>query len=377
MKKVMIMTNALHGGGAEKVLQDVLRFINTDKYDITLYTMHSLDHNDMILPEKIKLRSVFDGQASSMFDLSRIWKKIKGFIFAHFSSEIFYRLFINEKFELEIAFIEGESTKIIAGSNNSSKKIAWVHIDLNNNPWTSFLYKNIADETEHYKKYDKIVCVSESVREAFLSRYKVEPSRVLVVHNPINRSEILSKSDIIIQLPKKERFRIITVGRLVKQKGYHRVINIGMKLKNAGFDFEWFILGEGNEKTSIEKRIKSACLEDHIVMTGYIENPYPYIKSADLYVCSSIAEGFSISVAEAIVLGIPVISTDCAGVEELFGDMQCGIITENNETSLYNAIEKILNHKELLSIFRKNCQMRSTTLTVESSIRRIEEIFDE
>lgn len=175
MKKVMFMMNSLYGGGAEKVLQTILSNLNPDKYEVTLYSMHREKLDPRYYPPHVHYKVVFDGYTghSVVGQISfRLFSKIKGKIFQIFPSSFFYRLFIHGEYDIEIAFIEGESTKIIAGSTNkNSKKIAWVHVDLIANPWTDFLYKNTNDEASHYARFDQICCVSAGVKKAFIEKY--------------------------------------------------------------------------------------------------------------------------------------------------------------------------------------------------------------
>lgn len=177
MKKIMFMTNTLYGGGAEKVLQTILKNLSYEKYDVTLYSMH----RELLDPEKyppnLKYRVVFDtysGHSRLMRILHTQYARIRGKAFQILPSSIFYRLFIRGTYDVEVAFVEGESTKIIAGSpNKQSRKIAWVHVDLEANPWTDFLYKNKLDESLHYQKFDRIVCVSDEVKKSFHRKYQI------------------------------------------------------------------------------------------------------------------------------------------------------------------------------------------------------------
>ncbi len=177
MKKIMFMTNSIYGGGAEKVLQTLLKNLDYNKYDITLYSMHRTELKLDCFPSQLHYKVVFDlykGNSKLCAEIYQLYSKIKGKIFLCCPSGVFYRMFIREKYDVEIAFIEGESTKIIAGSpNKKSKKIAWIHVDLKENPWTDFLYKNVKDERTHYEKFDKIVCVSEAVKRSFVEKYGI------------------------------------------------------------------------------------------------------------------------------------------------------------------------------------------------------------
>ncbi len=376
MKKIMIMNNTLSGGGAEKVLQTLLYNLDYKKYDVTLYSMHKEEIKSNF-PKEIHYKIVFGYEGDNKF-VNRCMAYIKGVIFNKCSSRVFYKLFFHEKYDVEIAFIEGESTKIIAGSTNKkSKKYAWVHIDLCNNPWTSFLYKNTQEERKYYNCFDKVFCVSNSVREAFISKFKIPENKVFVQYNPINKEEIIKKAKEKCDIQDKVKLRLVSVGRLVEQKGYDRLLNIALKLKNQGLDFELIILGEGEERKNYEKFINENNLMDMVWLMGFKENPYPYMAQSDIFVCSSRSEGFSTVVSEAVVLGLPVISTDCAGIKELFGNEECGIIVENNEEALYEALYIALSNPKSLEKYREGSLRRGKNFSLQETMKEIEMLLDE
>lgn len=378
-KKVMFMTNALYGGGAEKVLQTILNNISQDKYDITLYSMHRevIDKSLYTTPFTYKvIFDIYNGNNSIKKRFAEVTGKLQGWIFNHCSSKLFYKLYIKEKYDVEIAFIEGESTKIVAGSGNkNSKKLAWVHIDLQENPWTDFLYKDKKEEKKHYLEYDKIICVSQSVKQAFYQKYGIK-NKVCVCYNPYDKDEIINKSKRKVALEACGGLRLISVGRLVKQKGYDRLINIASKLRDDGLKFQVLILGEGSERTALEQLIRDYELTNIVKLIGYVDNPYSYINNSDVFVCSSRSEGYSTVVAESIILGIPVISTRCAGTDELFGNYKCGIITENSESGLYKALKQVFKEKKRLSYYRNQCLQRGNAFSLKATLAKIEGLID-
>lgn len=381
IKKILFMLNGLHGGGAEKVFHTFINNLNSNKYELTIYTMHPENIDSYISYNgKMTYKSVFGNlkcKTAVGKILSYLLTRIKGKLFAVLPSKVFYRLFIREKADVEVAFIEGESTKIISGStNDKSKKYAWVHIDLEKNPWTDFLYRSAEDEREHYLAFDKILCVSDSVRDAFIRKYHFDGERVGTQYNPLDRNDILKKSEEKAELSNHTRLRMITVGRLVEQKGYDRLIRIADRLKKDGCSFELLILGEGTERGKLEKMISDSALENDVVLLGFQNNPYCYMKESDLFVCSSRTEGFSTVVSEAIVLGLPIVSTDCAGVRELFGEYDCGLITENNEEALYNALFEILTHPERLKHYSEESKKRGEGFSLERTMKEIEGLLD-
>lgn len=378
-KKIMFMINSLYGGGAEKVIQTILNNLDTSKYEITLYSMHREKIDRQCYKSAFDYKVIFDDCKSNnkfIKIFNTLFYKVKGFIFNNCSSKVFYKLFIHEKYDVEIAFIEGESTKIIAGSSNkNSKKLAWVHIDLLSNPWTSFLYKDVIDEKNHYEKYDKIICVSSSVKESFIKKYKIADN-VIVLHNPFDKKEILDKSNFDCDL-KNNDFKMISVGRLEPQKGYDRLINIAAKLKSDGFKFKIYILGDGSLKSLLINTISEYELQDYVELLGFKENPYCYMKNCDLFVCSSRSEGYSTVIAEAIIIGMPIVSTDCAGIHELFGKYDCGLISKNNEEDLYQKLYEVLSDKSILSFYSSQSKLRGKEFSLEYVISKIEELINE
>lgn len=381
MKKVMFMTNSLAGGGAEKVLQTLLKNLDYEKYDVTLYSMHPETIEDIDYPVPIHYKAVFDrykGNNPFLRLISDIYGKVKGKLFNTVPPRFFYRLYFHEKYAVEIAFIEGESTKIISGSTNRrSKKYAWVHIDLEKNPWTSFLYKDVQEEVACYRKFDRILCVSNAVKEAFLEKYQVNAVNVCVQYNPIDRDEIIKKSCLMCSAVSKRHLRMIAVGRLVAQKGFDRLLNAAFKLKEDGFDFEILILGEGELRGELEIQIRSLKIEDTVKLLGFQKNPYAIMATGDILVCSSRAEGFSTVVTEGLVLGLPVISTDCAGIREAFGEKACGIITENNTDSLYAGLKEVLSCPEKLDFFKKEAQKRGQFFSLTNTMKEINQLLED
>lgn len=184
-RKVVFFINSLYGGGAEKVLQTLLRHLDRQRFEITLYSLHRCKLDDRY-PSDITFRYIYGhGKWSDYF---------KTFIYKYFSPSVFYRLFVHGTYDTEVAFIEGYSTRIVSGSTNSnSKKIAWVHIDLQNNHWTDVAYHHRKEEQACYRKFDVIVGVSETTRQAALQLFP-EIKHSMCLYNPIDSEEIIRKS---------------------------------------------------------------------------------------------------------------------------------------------------------------------------------------
>lgn len=380
-KNILIFTNALYGGGAEKVLQTLLFNFDYSKFNVTLYSLRkeTIGNN---FPSQINYHFIYNqyDEKSSFISslLIRIVNKIKLLIFYKFPPSFFYKLFVRGKYDTEIAFIEGESTRIVSGSNNSkSKKIAWVHIDLIQNHWSLDSYRSEEEEKQSYSLFNHIVCVSNNVRDSFLKLFPFI-KKVSVKHNPIDAQKInsLAHESLPITLSHEKAITLVTMGRLVPQKGYDRLIPIMKKLKDGGFSFSIYILGDGRMYEELKHMILNYHLEDIVHMVGYIKNPYPYVKHSDLFVCSSRSEGYSTAVSEALILGTPVITTNCAGMDELLGKHnEYGIIVPNNEEALYNGLKNLLENPNLIDVYKERAIIRGKQFSLELFMSEIEKLF--
>ena len=377
--RILFINNDLYNGGAEKILQTLLSQLDENKYDITLYSVMFNVLDTTLFSKTIKYKTVFSGTSKkSYFNnlIVKIKNKIKLYIYNHLSAKIFYKLFIKGVYDVEVAFIEGYSTKIVSGSHHKSIKIAWAHIDLEANHWTKIAYKNIDDEISAYKKFDKIVSVSKSVKDAFARKFG-HHDKLTVKYNPVNRDEICTKSLDLIEpsSSKLSQTNLITVGRLEPQKGYDRLIKVLARLRDDNFDFNLKILGEGTKRKELEDLIETFNLKDKVTLLGFQSNPYKFIKSADLFVCSSRSEGFSTVVTEALILGKPVVATDCSGMTELLGDSEYGLITKNNEESLYLGMKKILSDAKLMNHYQQKSEERSQDFDIKKTVLEVEKLW--
>ena len=320
---------------------------------------------------KEKSGNLFSKKSKIKSILSYIYQ----FFWRHINISFIYKIAIKEKYDVEIAFLEGISAKIISHSNNKdSKKISWIHVDMINERKTEKFFKNINEEKKCYNKFDQIICVSEVVKNQFVKKYGYDKNKILVKYNPINQNEIESKSNEDISVL-KNKFTFCTIGRLSSQKGYDRLINIVSKLNRNGFVFDVWIIGVGAEEGNLKKMIFDLNVEN-VHFLGYKKNPYPYIKKADSFVCSSRAEGFSTVVSEAIILEKPVVTTNCSGMEELLGNnSEYGLVCDNNEYALYAGMKKFMTDKNLLEHYTKKASVRKKIFNIKKSVKEIEELI--
>lgn len=186
--------------------------------------------------------------------------------------------------------------------------------------------------------------MSKTVELAFHERYGLEDC-TCTIYNPIDIEAISKKAG---ERTKHDdgTFRMISIGRLVPQKGYDRLLHIVRQLHEDGHQLNLLILGEGEERKSLEQYICENKMQSYVTLPGFDKNPYRHLVNSDLFVCSSRAEGFSLVIAEAMALGVPVLSTYCSGPNELLGEGKYGMLVKNTEEDLYQGLKAVLVDSE-------------------------------
>lgn len=377
-KKIAFFTNSISGGGAEKVLQTLIRHLNRSKYDVTLYSVVG-DSLTEDYPCDIDYRTIYKTyQGSSVFGrfLYRLYNKIAYTIYTRFTPALFYRLFIRGKYDVEVAFIEGYSTRIVSGSTNpNSKKLAWVHIDLSVNHWTQIAYHNDEEERTCYRAFDSVIAVSDFVMNVNNSIFPGIKNSCCI-YNPVDSDEILSKAG-VKEAESKDHVDIVSSGRFTNQKAFDRLLKITKRLVDEGYPIKLKLLGDGEKRGEFEDFITENQLQNVVTLYGFQKNPYKIMNQCDLFVCSSITEGFSTVITESLILGLPVVSTEVPGIREQLGEnCEYGIITDNNTESLYQGIKDLLEHPERLSYYRQKSQERSRMFQIRSLMNGIEKILE-
>ena len=371
MKKILFFIPSLTNGGAEKVLTDIVMNLDSSKYKVTVQTIV----DDGIYVKKIqKNRDIL--YKTIIKKNCKVFDFIKAEIFYHiFTPKFIYNQYIRNDYDIEIAFMEGIATKCIAKSTNiNAKKYAWVHTDIYNNFYTKKIHFSLEGHVKDYKSFNQIFCVSESAKAGFKKRFGFD-NNVQVMYNLLDDNAIRKKaSQPLTNIPEKRNFRLITVGRLTYQKGYDRLVRICKKLKSEDYSFELWIVGEGENRMDLEKYIAENELKE-VKLLGFKTNPYQYMAQCDLFICSSRAEGFSLVVAEALILGIPVVSTDCAGPNELLEFGKAGLLVENTDQALHDGIIKMMTDSNLYEYYKANAQKRGKDFQKEKRLKEIEEIL--
>lgn len=368
MKKLLIAIDNLGGGGAEKVLINLLRHLDQDKYKVTLLLLFNEGVHLSKVPSHVEIKYLFGPK-------SNLSRRIIYKCFKYIPAEKFYQKYIKEKYDIEIAFLEGSTTKFISGSgNHDSKKIAWVHTDFSNHHWTAPYYKGDEEERRRYQLFNQIVFVSNDARAGFEKTLDLH-EKLSVIYNPIDAEEIMAKSQ--EETISNKRLTICSVGRFIKAKGYDRLIEAHARLLKDGLEHDLVLVGDGEEKDALLKLAEQLGVADSVQFTGFLANPYIYMKAADVYVSSSRAEGLPLVVAEALILGKPVLCTRCSGPVEMLDNGKYGMIVENSEQGLYEGLTQLLGSEEVRKTYARFAQERKSFFNIKNIMAQIESLLDQ
>lgn len=376
MKKILIVINSFNSGGAEKVLYDVLKNISSNnKIDIFLLIKEGIYLERIFQEFKEKINIIYlcqrKAKIKKFFILRKLdtcLKKIKIKIYCKYPFLI--KKLKNRNYDVEIAFLEGNSTVLIANRNSRAKKISWIHTDL-----LKHRVINKSLEKKSYEKMDKVICVSEDSKKSLLKLYPELENKVQVICNPIDQNNILQKANEKLKFNKK-KINMITIGRLIKIKGYDILLQSHNKLIKKGIEYNLIILGEGEERKNLEKYIKQNNLENNTQLLGFKENPYPYLKQADIFVSASRYEGYPLVLCEAICLGKPIIATNCTGPKEILENGKYGLIAEvENVEDLAEKMEELILDKKLREKYSDLSKERARIFNIKKTLEEIESLF--
>lgn len=162
------------------------------------------------------------------------------------------------------------------------------------------------------------------------------------------------------------------VGRLNQQKRYDRALKVARKLNESGYDLEFWILGDGEQRPMLRDKIKEYGLEDYFLLKGFIKPPYPYMKESDILLISSESEGFSLVTCEAFCLGIPVVSTKTSGPTELINKSKAGLLVNENIDDIYMGLKYMIDNED----FRDKCSINALAFAKAFNIcSKMKEIY--
>lgn len=361
-KKILfIIWSFTYGGGAERVLANIVNNLDKNRYDIDIIEYwHTNINNEEINDNVTLLEPIIDADNDSI--LKKILYKILLYVFPYYLR----KKYIKNNYDMQISFNYLIPTFLL---DKKCKTYAWVHgdvYDLNNDKL------NYVAQKKSFKNVNKIVAISNNTKKSLLEVFPEYKNKIVLINNGFNIQNIIDKSTSFEVKNKKKT--ILFINRFDNNKNPLFAIEVAKKLVDAGYDFKMQFIGKGDLLEQMNKRISELKIEKYIDILGYQKNPYPYIKNAHIVIGCSYSEGFPTIFVEAITLGVPFVSTNVGGVLEISNNEQCGFIANDIE-EFVSKIELLMDDAKLYSKFSKEAVDYSKNFSIENQIKNIEKMI--
>lgn len=384
-KQILFVIESLGCGGAEKSLVSLLSLLNKDKYDLSIWMIHPEGAFLSFLPNQVKVveQPKYNAFESLLFSLSSliysvIWRLNKIIGKSEYWGETYYKSrgwaikVPKGIWDVVFAYHQGLVTYIVADKFHECKKVGWVNADIFKTGY------NIAFNSTFYRKIDCICPVSEILHELMDNRMPEFSTKYRTVWDIINPSVThdLSRKQVEQLRTNSGEYVFVTTGRLHVLKGYDMAVEAAHFLKQKGVKFKWYFIGAGAQRHDIERQISLLGLQDDVRLLGMKTNPYPYMLQADVYVQTSRHEGFGMTIAEAKILGVPVVSTNFDVVYNQITHEKNGLIAEMNGVKIGEQILRLIQDDELREHI-KSTLLKEENLTSQTEVRKVEKMIDE
>lgn len=362
-KRILFVLNNMNIGGTEKACLNMLDTLSPDEYDVTLLLLEKSGGYMPYIPSWVHVETlegyhymkpeIMEPPLHIVGNYMRSGKFLRALrlAFTHLYFKIsqdrtpYYRAVLNgcsEKSGYDIAIAYAGPfdflSVYVAYHVDAREKIQWIHFDV-----SKFQF-NLKTVKHLYRRFQKICVVSDEAKTQFLKVMPEMADRTSTYHNVVSAKKCRELAEMDSGFDDIwDSIRIVTLGRLSAEKGQDIIPEIALRLKKNGILFRWYLIGDGNLRSKLEHEIHENHLENEIKLLGTKVNPYPYLKQADLYVQTSIHEGFCITLAEAKAFDLPIVSTECAGAHEQLDDMENCCVVERDIEALYQAISNALS----------------------------------
>lgn len=391
-KDILFIMNNLNCGGAEKALISLLETIDYSLYNVDLLLfkkegiflskvpiqVHILDepfgykYFDMPIRSATvdcMKRGKFDiafyrAQAGLIFKTEKNAARCEQRVWKYVSKSL---KSLTKKYDVAIGYLEKNPVYFCIDKINATKKIGFIHND----------YDSLGMDPEIDKKYfvklDNIVTVSKQCANVLKKKFPLSKNKVEVMYNIVSPN-MINKMSLEKLETKAKGIKIVSLGRLTHQKGFEMAIESCKKLMDTGYEITWSIIGEGEGRHKLEKLIHRYGLKDCFILLGLKDNPYPFIREADIYVHPSRFEGKSIAIDEAKIMNKPIVATNFSTVKDQIEHEVNGIIVEMNSESIFKGIKKLIDNEDLRIKLITN--LSNDKLGTESEIQKLYKLFE-
>ncbi len=361
-KKVIFVINSLPGGGTEKVLVDMVNYLNPAQYDIALALFKKEGALLARIPDRVK---IYDLKRSSRFSFAKMVIRLAVLLKNTDADTVMSFMFYSNLILILARILSGSQAKIIISEHehlsSKLKHARLKHIK-------KFLCKMF------YKYADVCVAPSEGIKNDLMILFRLDPAKIAVINNPLDLSAIDKLKGMEAEHPKDKY--ILAVGRLTEQKGYGYLLR-AYSLICKDIDEKLVILGEGEDEDKLKRLAKDLGLEQRVLFLGFQDNPYRFMRRASVFVLSSLWESFALVIVEAMASGTAVIATDCpVGPNEIITNGVNGVLVPPaDERAMARATLELLKNEDLRKRFIEAGRARAKDFSIEKIMPAYEKIL--
>ena len=338
MKKIIFVITSLEGGGAERMLVLILRGLDRNRYSPAVVVLHPGNAYLEDFPPDIPIICL---NKKSRLDFFRvIWNLIRVIKQENPSLILSFVTYTNYLSVLACIFIKRRIPLLLREATNLTLSLEAKKFTMAKKILVRYLYP----------KANTIITVSKGIKDDLVTNYRIQEHKILAIYNSVDIERV--KKFVIEEVNhpwfKEDTPVVISCGRLVSLKNYPLLLRaVHLVLKKCSLRV--LILGEGKERPKLEYYAKKLGVSDNVCFLGFQNNPFKYMARADIFVLSSLWEGFGNVIIEAMACGIPVISTRCpSGPEEIIIDGVNGLLVKVGDAEeMAQAILKLLKDKIL------------------------------
>ena len=377
MKRVLFIMPDLPGGGAEKVLIDILRHWDYERCAVTLLLEFANGVYVKDVPAQVNLK-VLPARIRAFRKASKL---LKAGLASRLCGKMFVsrlRRFAGDGYDAIVSFMEGPAVKLHSFLIGKARRnVSWVHIDMTQKHWSEAYFDGFDDECAAYAKMDEVVFVSKQAKQGFESIFGSIGGGHGVIYNLIDAKEIRSLARTMPEPDVAGKpFIISMAGRLNRQKRYDRALEAAAILQSRGCDFELRISGDGELLPEMKEMATQLGMSDKIKFLGFRKPAYADMAAGDVFLNSSEAEGYPLTLCEALCLGLPVVATDVSGAKEILGENEYGIMVRQSPEAIADALMTLYNSPAERERLGTQALLRSESFDVAGTMNKIYSILD-
>lgn len=356
-KKLLIVAHHLTVGGVQKTLISACTALDYEKYDVTLYLRKNrtvllpfIDNRVNVIinkdphhyyrkPYAVALQiaawaaKILGKKNTEFKQKEKLANKIREYEMRYEQKAYFS----SEQYDIAVAYVQDYTALFVNKYVNADKKIVFYHTSTDDH---HELHSKILPD------FDKIAALHAEQKALLGKWYPAIKNRIKIVENYTDK-DMLDAQSKEFEIPASNKTVLCSCGRFAAVKGFDLAVNAAKLLKESKTDFLWYFVGDGPERSHVEKLINEYDLSDNIIITGMQNNPYPYMAACDIYVQPSYEEALGLTMLEAHRLNKPVITTATVGGIKLVNNGINGIISEISADSVANAITGLINDNNL------------------------------